>query len=522
MTQNILFINPVVRQEDSPRHVPYGIALLASIVTREGHQVQVFDANAWRPDDEALKQVLHAAPWDVIAVGGITTTYGYVKKTVKYVKQEAPNACLILGGGILTSMPREMMTFLPEVDLGIVGEAFVTFSDVLRKLDEGAPDWSNVPGVLWRDADGRTRMSPPRPLVQELDTLPTPAWEMFPLEEVYFPISGQLISEEAMVSKRRLDINASYGCSLICRFCWRLGITGDMQTVGTTDLDRDVTFTYDRDIRWHSPRYIVDLVKHARENSGVDFICFLDENLMTMNAFIRWKWLPEICELWIKEGLQPACIRKGIPHNPKTCDGVHWNGTSHAGLIKPDLLPLLRESGCSHLTYGLESFSPRILKNLGKKGATREQNMRAIGDALAAGIRPIPNQIMGFPDEFFDSILDSVDAWEQLGIVVKPFFATPYPGSEWYYRYKDKVLAQYDGDLEAFVLDLGDATKITAVISENFNAVELLGLRELAIKLDRKRIQEYEQVWRSTHGEPIIPDFVQEAKERRSTAPVKV
>ena len=25
MTQNILFINPVVREEDSPRHVPYGI-----------------------------------------------------------------------------------------------------------------------------------------------------------------------------------------------------------------------------------------------------------------------------------------------------------------------------------------------------------------------------------------------------------------------------------------------------------------------------------------------------------------
>ena len=364
-------------------------------------------------------------------------------------------------------------------------------------------------------------MSPPRPLLHEIDTLPPPAWDMFPLEEVYFPNSGQLFSEGAMVSRRRLDINASYGCSLICRFCWHLGITGDMQTVGTTDLDRDVAFTYDRDIRWHSPRYIVDLVKHARDNFGIDFVSFLDENRMTMNAFSRWKWLPEICELWIQEGLQPSCVRKGIPHSPKTCEGVHWNGTSHAGLIKPGLLPLLRESGCSHLTYGLESFSPRILKNLGK-GTTREQNIRAIGDAFAAGIRPIPNQIMGFPDEFFDSILDSVDAWEQLGIVVKPFFATPYPGSEWYYRYKDKVLAQYDGDLEAFVLDLGDATKITAVISENFNAVELLGLRELAIKLDRKRIKEYEQEWRSTHGEPVIPDFVQEAKARRSAPPVKV
>ena len=27
----VLFINPVVREEDVPRHVPYGIALLAAI-----------------------------------------------------------------------------------------------------------------------------------------------------------------------------------------------------------------------------------------------------------------------------------------------------------------------------------------------------------------------------------------------------------------------------------------------------------------------------------------------------------
>jgi len=39
----LLFINPVVREEDEPRHVPYGMALLAAIVMRQGHSVQVFD-----------------------------------------------------------------------------------------------------------------------------------------------------------------------------------------------------------------------------------------------------------------------------------------------------------------------------------------------------------------------------------------------------------------------------------------------------------------------------------------------
>ena len=79
----ILFINPVVREEDVPRHIPYGIALLASISIKKGHQVQIYDANAWRKSDSVLKEVCMADNWDVIAIGGLTTTYGYIKKAAK-------------------------------------------------------------------------------------------------------------------------------------------------------------------------------------------------------------------------------------------------------------------------------------------------------------------------------------------------------------------------------------------------------------------------------------------------------
>lgn len=511
----VLFINPVVREEDAPKHVPYGIALLATIVDKAGHQVQVYDGNACRGGDPELCEVLQADNWDVVALGGITTTYGYVKKTVSYAKQFAGQALVVVGGGLLTSMPREIMTLLPEIDLGVVGEAYGTFTEVLNYIDRRDRNWPAITGLAYRDKDNKVRLTPPRALMEDIDSLPYPAWEMFPLE-TYWQNSQLATSEELFTAKRRLDINASYGCSLICRFCFHLGITGDLQYVDGPQ-GQDVAFTYDRHIRWHSPRYVVDLVKYARDRFGVDYILFLDENLMTMNAYSGWKWLPEIADLWIKEGLQPQCRREGKPHTAKNCKyGVHWGGTSHATLIKPGLLASLYESGCSQLLYGLESFSDRILKNLGK-GTTAKYNELALKATMEAGIRPVPNQITGFPDEFFDSIRDSVVAWNRLGIQVKPFFATPYPGSEWYYTYKDRILEQYGGDLEAFLLDLGDATKITAVISENFNAVELLGLRELMVNRDLKRIDEYEQVWRKSHGEPVIPDFVHNATGNRST-----
>lgn len=502
----VLFINPVIREEENPKHVPYGMAVLCAIIDKEGHQVQVFDANAWRMGDQELQYALGADSWDVVAVGGITTAYGYLKKLVDQAKKLAPHALVVAGGGFLTSMPRDIMRLLPQIDIGVIGEAYLTFPDILHRLDQGDPDWSDVLGIAWRDPSGRVRLTPPRPLMEDLENLPYPAWEMFPLD-IYWANSELLYSEEAFTARRRLDLNMSYGCSLICRFCFHLGTAGDLKYEEGPE-GTDVSFSYERNIRWHSARYIVDLVKYARDRFGIDFVLFLDENLMTMNAYSRWKWLPELANLWIEEGLQPRCRREGVAHDPGHCtDGVHWGGTSHATLIKPELLSLLHESGCSQLCYGLESFSDRILKNLGK-GTTAATNEKALRLTLEAGIRPIPNQIIGFPDEFFDSIRDTLNAWERIGIQSVPFFATPYPGSEWFYTYKQRILEQYDGDLEAFLLDLGDATKITSVISENFNAVELLGLRELLVKRDLKRINEYEQIWRSQHGEPVIPDFV--------------
>ena len=498
----VLLINPVVRQEDVPKHIPYGIAQLAAIVDQAGHKVQIFDANAWRPDDETILSVLKADDWDVIGIGGISTVYAYTKKVLRYAKQYSPRALRVVGGGLLTSMPQDMMDLIPEMDIGVVGEGFVTFPDLLHQTDLKDPNWASVPGIIWRDKEGKSHLNPERPLVEDIDSLPYPAWDMLPMD-IYFQNSPLLYSVENFTSKRRMDLNGSYGCPFICRFCFHLGLAGDMHYEDQTDDQKDVVFTHDRINRMHSPRYIVNMVKHMRDKYQVDFVLFFDENLLAMNSASKNTWLPEICRLWISEGLQPQCVREGVSHDPEKCHGVHWGGTSHAALANLPLLKQMHEAGCSELLYGYESFSKRVLKNVGK-GSTPETNERSLRITLEAGIRPIPNQMMGFPDEFFDSLIDCVEAWERLNIQCIPFFATPYPGTEWYYKYKEKILAQYDGDLDAFLMDLGDATEPTAVISENFNVVELLGLRELMVKHNIRRIKEYEKEWRRLHGEPTF------------------
>ena len=95
----VLFINPVVRQEDDPKHVPYGIALLAAIAMRDGHLVQVYDENAWRRGPDVLRQVLEADDWDVVATGGITTAYASIKSLCATAREVCPRAVVVLALG---------------------------------------------------------------------------------------------------------------------------------------------------------------------------------------------------------------------------------------------------------------------------------------------------------------------------------------------------------------------------------------------------------------------------------------
>ena len=83
----VLLINPMVREEDEPKHVPMGMAQLAAIAIKDGHQVQVYDHNAWRVDDKQIKEVLISDNWDLVALGGITTAYGSIKKNYKTDKK---------------------------------------------------------------------------------------------------------------------------------------------------------------------------------------------------------------------------------------------------------------------------------------------------------------------------------------------------------------------------------------------------------------------------------------------------
>jgi radical SAM superfamily enzyme YgiQ (UPF0313 family) len=467
----ILFIHPPVRLNDVPKHIPYGIGILMSVAENLGHQVAFLDMNALRITGDAVKEALCEDRFDVVGIGGLSSQYKFIKPLLKLIRQYQPQALIMAGGGFLTSMPEETMALCPEIDVAVVGEGEATLPDLLDHVEDRR--WDLVAGVIHR-LEGRPLRTPPRKLIANMDDIPYPAYDLIPLE-VYFENSPLMFSPESAASRRRIDILMERGCPRMCTFCEHGGMS-------KYDLERvyeGSTFSEEPIYRFNSPQYTVELVKYLRFKYGIDFVSILDENMTSYR-----KRVFELCDEWERAGLA------GI---------VKFGCLGDVGGVTLEMLKRLREVGCSYISYGGESASNMILKAV-KKNTTVEQMQRAVDWTVQSGIRAVMTFMMGYPDETPQTIYETMDFWRRNKMIVKPFLITPYPGTELYVRFRKRILEQWDGHLENFLLSLDDATDMSVNISRHFNDVELLGLQQLMYTQDFTRLRRFAEL----KGMPIV------------------
>ena len=459
----VALINPPIRTKQPPMHPPYGIALLAAIADQEGYEVVVLDVNAFRLHHEVVRSELRSEkPIDIIGIGGFIPSYRWIKFILPFLRRDFPDSLFVVGGGAMTALQEDMMKWCPEIDVGVIGEGEKTFLELLRHVEKGVPDLRQIKGILYRE-DGEIVRTPPRPLMteEELDELPYPKFDLLPLEEVYWKYSSIAFSPEALQSKRRLPILSSRGCPMACKFC-----SDTLAGCSRTNYDP----SKGAKVRFHSAKYVVEMMKWMRMRYAVDFINFLDE-CFTANR----KRVYELCDLIIEEGLNEV---------------IKWGCTAHPIHVDPELLSVLKEAGCTYLDLGFESGDDRVLREM-RKGSTVERNRRVLKWCIRAGINPITNFIWGFPSDDLQSIYNTVKFWRDNGIICQPFWLAPYPKTQYFEEHRERILEQYDGDLEKFVMALEADTDTMVVNLTKFDDPTIIGLRELAIRHDLKRIKRY-------------------------------
>ncbi|MDC0639275.1 B12-binding domain-containing radical SAM protein [Nitrosopumilus sp.] len=514
----VLFVVPEIRLDGEPYSVPLWAGVLASIVERKGGQVGILDLNALRMNyggkhvpNEKIVEELASEKWDIVGIGGLTTTYARMKEIIPMIRHSCKDTTIIAGGGWITYNPDEIMELIPEIDLSCIGEGEETFSEVYDHVKSGKNDFEDIAGLCIRKGK-EFHFTKPRSLIPDLDTVPYPAYDLYELD-IYFKYSSLPYSVESINSKRRMTVVWERGCPRGCTFCSHNGMSRiDMQNIlGKGDrkkgellvreIDKD-SETFSLPARWPTPRYAVDNVKMLYEKYQIDFLTISDEN-MTSNL----KWTKEFCNLYKEEGLDKI---------------IKWGtlGDAPSVATKPEIVKVMRDAGCSYISFGFESASNKVLNEDIKKGQTKEHLQKTINAIRGSGLTPIATFMIGNAHENINDLMETVEFWMKNKITVNPFICTPYVGSPIFYEYKDKVLQQYDDririlkeneeehkellheirlkSMDKFMKECGNATDYTATISEYFTIPELFALKQFMYKYDTRRMlqmahQRYEQ-----------------------------
>ena len=514
----VLFIVPEIRLDSGPNHFPFWAGILAALVEKKGGQVGILDLNALRMKyggrlvpDKIIEEEIRLEKWDLIGIGGLTSTYGRIKQLAPLIRKSSPDSIFIGGGGWSTYNPDEILQLVPEMDMICIGEGEETFSELYDEINQETKDFEKVNGLCLRDNE-TFKFTKPRALISDLNTIPYPAYDLMETD-VYFEHSALPLSVESFNSKRRVSVVWERGCPRGCTFCSHNGMSRiDLQNiygsgnrregeklVRISDKEND---TFQLPARWPSAKYAVENIKLLQEKFDVDFISILDEN-MTSNL----KWTKEFCQLYVDEGLDKT---------------IKWGtlGDAPSVAVQPSIVQIMKDAGCAYISFGFESASDKVLNQDIGKGQLRVHEQKTIDAVKRAKLHPITTFMIGNPHENIDDLMETVDFWIQNGAEVDPFICTPYVGSPLYYDYKDFILQQYDERLklikdnqnvtketilkwelkalDKFMKDCGDATQYTATVSQYFTIPELFALKQFMYKHDTRRMlqmahQRYDQ-----------------------------
>ena len=208
-----------------------------------------------------------------------------------------------------------------------------------------------------------------------------------------------------------LGIYPARGCPYTCNFCSIIKIAG-------------------RRVRSQSIETTIKSLKKAQD-AGVRLIMFTSDN------FNKYSEVTDLLRAMIEERLKLKFFCQ--------CDTQI--------VRQPELVELLGKAGCYQMFVGVESFSREILRSANKYQNHPEQYQEIIRLCHQHGIATHFSNIIGFPFDTEESILDNLRQLQELDPTTASFYILcPIPGTE---QYKD-FLGQ--GLISELNLDRFDAT----------------------------------------------------------------
>lgn len=290
-----------------------------------------------------------------------------IKEMAVAIKNAAPNVAVIAGGMLikkamhagenLTEGTLEYLsTFHGKVDAFVVeAKGEQSLVKLLKALEKGN-DIGSVPNLAYFDDNGRVMFTP---RIEEEIHMDQTAIDWHNVPRAYL--------------RHTLPVNSSRGCYYRCRFCTYHWLFPQVHYRSLDVLREELKAIND-----------LGFVRHVR---------FTDDNFTARSDRIK-----AVLEMMVHEKFS-----------------FTWSSFARASALTPELVKLMKRSGCEFVDLGLESGSQRILDNMDKR-LSRGQSFDAIGLLNDHGIISRGSFIIGYPGETRDTFFETVSFINESGL----------------------------------------------------------------------------------------------------------
>ncbi len=275
-------------------------------------------------------------------------------------------------------------------DFVIRGEGEITLLELIKAIENGNST-DSIPGIVYKN-EGIIIQNQSRTVLQNLDELPLPAWDLVDIES-YKTIWKQ--SKQPFT----LNIATTRGCPYKCNWCAK-PIYGNRYNA-------------------HSVEYIVNEIAFLKEKFGVTRFWMCDDIFG-----LKPNWVQEFNTILKDKNLKIS----------------YFIQSRVDLLLKEDTIDALAESGLEEVWVGAESASQKILDAM-DKGTKVEEIYEATRLLKSKKIKVAFFLQFGYLDENQEDIQKTIAMVKELkpnniGISV----SYPLPGTKFYEKVKDDLL----------------------------------------------------------------------------------
>lgn len=418
MAMHIILVDNLLlkREVESERVVlqPHlGLISLIAVLRNGGYTAELYDpkiemnSGKLKTDKHLYKNIakklLRMNP-DVIGFTSLGCNFICTARIARYVKEARPDIPIMLGGPHATVLSKEIMERFTQFDVIVRHEAELKIIPVVESLSKN--DYSHIPGISWR-VNGTITETPGDTAIQDLDELPFPAYDQFPIGEL---------------GMRTIHVEAGRGCPFKCTFC------------------STATF-FGRRYRLKSAKRLCAELDFLNKKYGItDF--GLTHDLFTVN---RAKVI-EFCEEVMDRGYT-------------------WTCSARMDCVDPELLRIMKKAGCRSIYYGIETGSNRM-QEITKKKLALSLFYDTLQNTMELDMAATVSFITGYPQEIETDVADTLNMIASvffLGYKRLPqtqlHLLTPEPGTALMNSFRDQMdFDNYITDFNFPTLDDEDET----------------------------------------------------------------